>query len=274
MRAFHLEPHCHFATFATAVGDGSLAVSVSFFDFDPTGRFVLDEWMSVLRADRLGAEPLRAMAQLDGWDSPRELHVSATHVGALFRWGPMLVRNDGTHVVPTYGMGRSDLTDHLALWGESDLFWEAQREPTVLLRSANGAPPVVARSVEGGDVRGFASDGRDLAWLEARDFDGIAHYGSVSLWTATYNGLGVGAPRQVAMVQGNEDGAVGGGYYVHVEPGREHEVFAFYRLADSARATFDTGRPAAAVLWVSAEDSVVQAFGETFRIDPRTLTFE
>ncbi len=268
------EPICILGTFATAVGGGSLAVSASFLRFDPTGRFVWDEWMSVLRADRLGAEPLRAMAQLDGWDSPRELRVSATHVGARFRWGPLLVRNDGTHAVPTYGLGMSEQTEHLAIWGENDLFWEAQREPTVLLRSANGAPPVVVRSVEGGDVRGFDSDGTDFAWLEARAWDGVAHYGSVSLWTATYNGLRLASPRQVAVVQGHEDGAVGGGYYVHVEPGAAHSVFAFYRLSDGARATFDTGNAAAAVLWVSAEDSVVQAFGETFRIDPRTLRFE
>ena len=268
------EPRCHFTTFATAVGGGSLAVSVSFWDFDPTGRFVQESWMSVLRAARLGAEPLRALAKLDGWDSPQELRVSATDVGARFRWGPMLVRNDGTHAVPTSGLGMSNETDHLAIWGENDLFWEAQREPTVLLRSADGAPPIVVRAVEGGDVRGFASDGTDFAWLEARAWDGVAHYGSVSLWAATYNGLRLASPRQVAVVQGHEDGAVGGGYYVHVEPGREHDVFAFYRLADGTRATFDSGNPAAAVRWISAEDSVVQAFGETLRIDPRTLLFE
>lgn len=118
-----------------------------------------------------------------------------------------------------------------------------------------------------------------LAWLEGRGYDDATlTYESVSLWTAEYGGAALIAPRRVAVVSGHEAGEVGGGYYVHSEPRPGEPTarqFVFYRLVDGARASVDpTDLPENAVLYVSATDSVLEAYGQLYRIDPRTLTFE
>jgi hypothetical protein len=274
-------PFCRIDT--GGAGAAGFAVAATFYDFDVSGEVIERSWMTVLRADLPDVhDSFRGLYVRDDWGtrSVRRMVVSPTHVGAIFGSRvPVLVGNDGSYVVP--GSGTDDganSIENIAFVGSSDLLWESRRSPDVLVRSANGAAPVLLRAVDGGDVRGFATDGRDLAWLEGLDLDPITRqYGSVSLWTAGHDAAGLVSPRRVADVRGAMGGALGGGYYVHAEVAAgdpEHAVFAFYRLADGARAEFDpVDLPAARVFWVSATDSVVEAFGQRYRVDPRALGF-
>ena len=206
-----------------AVGSGALAVTARFVDFDASGRFVERSWLSVLRHELL-EEPavVRSLVNVDGWGdrTSRRLHVSPTHIGAVFGFSVVtLIGNDGSRILPTYGSTDTSDAHNFEMTGEAELFWEAWREPTVLVRSSNGAPPDVLRAVSGGDLRSFTSDGTDFVWLEARGRDEATRtYASVELWTATYDGTALRAPRRVRTIPSHYDGGVGGGYYVHPEP--------------------------------------------------------
>lgn len=277
----HDTPSCEIDT--GGAGAGSFAVAVSFADYDVTGDVLDRSWMILLRAEAPGAHSsVRGLYLREDWGSRfvRRVVVSPTHVGAIFGSRvPVLVGNDGSYVVPGSGTddGASSI-ESLTFLGSSDLLWESRRDPDVLVRSRGGTAPAVLRAVDGGDVRGFATDGRDLAWLEGLDVDPITReYANVSLWTAGYDATGLVSPRRVADVRGATGGALGGGYYAHAEvdvTDPTHAIFAFYRLSDGARATFDPGDlPAARVFWLSATDSVVEALGQRYRIDPRALSF-
>lgn len=264
-----------------AVGSGALAVTARFVDFDASGRFVERSWLSVLRHELVDATTsVRALVHRDGLELlASHMAVSPTHVGLLFENAvPALIGNDGTYVVPTFGTGDALTKTNIEMTGGAELFWEAWREPTVLVRSSNGAPPEVMRAVAGGDLRSFTSDGTDFVWLEARGRDEATRtYASVELWTATYDGTTLHAPRLVRTIPSHYDGTVGGGYYVHPEPNPLDATdadFVFYRLSDGARALVDLPLPANEVLWVSEDDSVLEALGQRYRIDPRSLTFE
>lgn len=274
------EPFC-FAN-AHGVGSGSIGVSARFVDFDAGGRFIERSWMSVLRHE-LAQVPtsVTQLVNLDGWGElqNRSLHLSPSYMGGLFGSSVVtLFGNDGSHVLPTYGSSDTSEATNLEMRGEAELFWEAWRTPTVLVRSSNGAPPEVLRAVTGGDLRSFASDGNEFVWLEARGRDEATRtYASVELWTATYDGTALHAPRRVRTIPSHYDGGVGGGYYVHPEPNPTDPTdadFVFYRLSDGARALVDLPLPANEVLWVSDDDSVLEALGQRYRIDPRALTFE
>jgi len=205
--------------------------------------------------------------------------VSPTHIGAVFGFSVVtLIGNDGSRILPTYGSTDTSDAHNFEMTGEAELFWEAWREPTVLVRSSNGARPEVLRAVDGGDLRSFTSDGTDFVWLEARGRDEATRtYASVELWTATYDGTALRAPRRVRTIPSHYDGGVGGGYYVHPEPNpaepRDAD-FVFYRLSDGARALVDLPLPANEVLWVSEDTAIVEAFGQRYRIDPSALTYE
>lgn len=279
------DPFC--SIYGQGSGGGSLAIEVNFMDYDASGDRLERAWWSVLRAEL--SDPLGSLRELyrneeHGSSFAPRLRVSPTHVGARFGNVPVLVGNDGSYVVPTFGTGDVSETSHLEIFGSADLIWESWRGPTVLVRSGSGAAPTVLRSVEGegvrgSDIRGFSSDGNVLAWLEGRGYDDATlTYESVSLWTAEYGGAELIAPRRVASVSGHASGEVGGGYYVHSEPRSDDasaRYFAFYRLSDGARATVDpSDLQENRVLYVSATDSVVEAYGQLYRIDPLTLNFE
>ncbi len=263
------------------VGVGALAVTAGFVDFDASGRFIERSWLSVLHHELADATTsVRALVHRDDLDLlASRMAVSPTHVGLLFENAvPALVGTDGSYVVPTFGTGDALTKTNLEMTGETELFWEAWRTPTVLVRSSNGAPPDVMRGVAGGDIRSFASDGTDFVWLEARGRDEPTRtYASVELWTATYDGTALHSPRRVRSIPSHYDGGVGGGYYVHPEPNpsdpRDAD-FVFYRLSDGARALVDLPLPANEVLWVSENDVIVEALGQRYRIDPSALTFE
>ena len=263
------------------VGSGALVASVNLYDYDDAGRFVENAWMAVLRHELVDAPTtLRSLVREADFElTSNGIIPTATHVGMLFEYAvSALVGNDGSFTVPTFGTGDALTKTNLEMTGEAELFWEAWREPTVLVRSSNGAPPNVLRAVTGGDIRSFASDGTDFVWLEARGRDEATRtYASVELWTATYDGTALHAPRRVRTIPSHYDGGVGGGYYVHPEPNpadARDADFVFYRLSDGARAVVDLPLAASDVLWVSDDDSVLEAFGQRYRIDPRALTFE
>ncbi len=279
------EPFC--SIYGEGSGGDSLSIEVNFMDYDASGDRLERAWWSVLRAEV--GDPRGSLRELyrneeHGSSFAPRLRVSPTHVGARFGNVPVLIGNDGSYVVPTYGTGDISETSHLEIFGSHDLVWESWRGPTVLVRSGSGAPPTVLRSVEGegvrgSDIRGFSSDGNTLAWIEGRGYDDATlSYESVSLWTAEYGGAALVAPRRVAAVSGHTSGEVGGGYYVHSEarpddPSARH--FVFYRLSDGARATVDpSDLQENRVLYVSATDSVLEAYGQLYRIDPLSLSFE
>jgi hypothetical protein len=279
------EPFC--SIYGQGSSTGSLAVEVNFMDYDASGDRLERAWWTMLRAETFDpAASLRELYRSDvhGGSYASRLRLSPTHVAALFGDVPVLVGNDGSYVVPTYGTGDTSETSQLEIFDSEDLVWASWRGPTVLVRSGRGAPPTVLRSVEGeavrgSDIRGFSSDANVLAWLEGRGYDDeTLTYESVSLWTAEYGGAELIAPRRVAEVGGHASGEVGGGYYVHSEAdpaAPSSRRFVFYRLSDGARATVDpSDLPENRVLYVSATDSILEAYGQLYRIDPLTLTFE
>jgi hypothetical protein len=129
------EPFC--SIYGQGLGNGALAIQVNFFDYDVSGDRLERAWWSVLRAER--SDPNATLRELHRRDvngvtyAPR-LRVSPTHVGALFGSVPILVGNDGSYVVHTFGSGDISERDHLEIFGSNDLVWEAWRGPTVLVR--------------------------------------------------------------------------------------------------------------------------------------------
>ncbi len=280
-------PSCH--VFDAGFGSGSLAMTVTFYDYDETGDVVEREWVSVLRAELVNpSDTLRLVTQQDrGWVMASVMQVSPSHVATLWSWATIRgFGEDGSVLRPTLGLEEfSGSKTNLEILGDSDLLWVQWRTPTVLVGSRSGATPTVLRSVDGGttrgsDIRGFAADGNTLAWLEARNWnDPIRAFEHVELWTGTYEDGGIASPRRVADVSQAGEGDVGAGLYVHPEPLADptDAIFAFYRLSDGARAVVDPDpgpRAANYVLYVSDDMVIVEAFGQKYSIDPRRLVFE
>jgi hypothetical protein len=153
----------------------------------------------------------------------------------------------------------------------------------VLARSVHGAPATVLRSIPGGDIVNFSSDGTTIAWLEGQGYDPTTDtFTSLALWSGTYDGtLHAGFVRNLDAHQlGNP--AAGAGYFVQNEPasaGGGAQVYAIYRLSDGARAAFDPSplginivedRP----MMVTTEEIVFLVHRSIIlRVDARTLTF-
>jgi hypothetical protein len=153
----------------------------------------------------------------------------------------------------------------------------------VLARSVHGATATLLRSVAGGDLVDFASDGHSIAWLEGQGYDAATDtFTSLDLWSATYDGDL--HPSFVRSMNVHRLGtpAVGAGYFVQDEADAtttSTRVFAIYRLSDGARATFDPGTLAFhdatdRALMVTADEIAFRGDGfRILRVDPRTLHF-
>lgn len=151
----------------------------------------------------------------------------------------------------------------------------------VLARSVHGADATWIRTVTGGDILRFGSDGETLAWLEGLGWDATARaYASLSLWSGTYDG-DLHATRVGDFVErGVASSGVGGGYFVVAvdDATSGHNVYAVHRLSDGARAIFDPiaaggTAPAERVAFVAADEMVFDTTGTLWRVDPRILTF-
>lgn len=100
----------------------------------------------------------------------------------------------------------------------------------------------------------------------------------MQLWTSEYAEGEIRGARRVTTVEGHRQGSLGDGYFVHPERDPDdasHALFAIYRVSDGARATANpSSLDANRVLYVSDDTLIVEAFGQIYRIDPRSLTFE
>jgi hypothetical protein len=169
--------------FDVGMGPSSLALTVSFYDFDASGEIVEREWSRVLRAEL--SDPVRTLRVLHeddfGTMTASSMRADATHVAVLYNWGILrLFSDDGTLFEPTRGLAEfSGRATSLQLLADGVLLWEQWQNPTVIARSARGAPADAVRSVDGGetlgsDIRSLAADENTLAWLEARRWDDSA----------------------------------------------------------------------------------------------------
>ncbi len=215
--------------------------------------------------------------------SPERIAVSATTAAAEIHPGGYVVVLEGDTVEPLEPPARevAGTAQNLHVVGRHVL-WEAWGSRIRLLHGAQGESTAVYHARDSGDVRGFATDGRDLAWVEGYDrpctYGCPEPYGRVELWTAHYerdpSDL---APRRVRELSARIAKArVGGGFYGHTDYTDWHRV-VLYRLSDGRRGTWTLPRDSSArgIVWIAETEVAVAAGGGVlYRIDFSAFSWE
>lgn len=272
-------------------GSGSdIGFEVNYSRYDSTGDHVVEAWIRIYRGPydgilptipRLGEHvfaPAIGGGELAGAVRLGPDIASFNYVGTVFA-----VESDGTTSPVSAALAlHAGAPFHVA----NDILFSGTTSTSapfggVLARSIHGADATAIRSVTGGDLGVFGSDGTTLAWEEATGWDSASGtYASRSLWSGTYDGTIHAARVRDMTATGVSDAAVGGGYFVEDEDDAAsgHHVYAIYRLSDGTRAIFDPiaaggSAPAERVAFVAADELVFDTMGVLWRVDPRGLMF-
>jgi hypothetical protein len=255
----------------TPDGDAA-AVVVQFEVHDPPRR----SWTRVHRVVPGPPSGLRVLHERDGSFALQEVTARESAVALVSSYQLITVEEGAVWL-------RAADAPRNARWLGDDLFFVARGLRTSLVCARAGEDPRLVRSLDSppdlqGDVTSFSRDDRTLAWLEGRDDPLLGRRFYLQLWAGTLEGGTIRDPHLVSALPGDDPGAAGEGLFVHSEREGTDEtpVFAFYRLADGARATFapPVGASTFGVVYVSASEVLLGMRGRVVRVDPRALRFE
>ena len=252
-------------------GDAA-AVVVQFEVHEPPRR----SWTRVHRVVPSPPTGLRLLHEREGFFALEEVTASESVIALV-----------SSYQVITVGEGAvwlraADSPRNARLLGD-ELCFLARGPRTSLACARAGEDPRLVRTLDSpadlqGDVTSFSRDDRTLVWLEGRDDPLLGRHFYLQLWAGTLEGGTIRDPHLVSALPGDDPGAAGDGLFVHSEREGTDEtpVFAFYRLADGARATFapPAGASTFGVVYVSATEVLLGMQGRVVRVDPRALRFE
>lgn len=205
---------------------------------------------------------------------PQRLWVSATHVVVQTSLGLTRMSDGSTLGPPVFVTADDGPAQDGFLYADQFSFeaWQPDRV-RLALATYGSSPAEILRAADPGDVRGFGSDGRDMAWLQGYDYDVSLGYARMELWTAPYpTSTAAFTPRFVREIPSILNrAAVGGGWYVKQAIGGGFDAWS---LADGMQRTWtpptgvvEDGGPHYAL----AHEVFVRTNSLPYRIDPSTL---
>ncbi|MCZ7680777.1 MAG: hypothetical protein M5U28_19195 [Sandaracinaceae bacterium] len=155
----------------------------------------------------------------------------------------------------------------------SDVLWEDWADLVRVAHGAPGRPGSLYHRADPADIKGFHTDGVDLAWVQGYDRQPDSSYARLELWTAPYvadpSEL---RPRFVRLLDPTRHpSAFGGGWYVTL-PAAPWRIEAV-RLEDGARRRWVSSIPGALSyppIYVSDHEILLQD-PDLIRLDPHLL---
>lgn len=157
------------------------------------------------------------------------------------------------------------------------VFYEAWNDldETRLAMTGWDLPTRAVVDIDPADVKGFATDGRDMAWLQLYDRDLEGNYGRIELWTMPYsddpNPSASATMIDSAFPLRAGDPLVGGGWYVYV--GLDTTRVVLHPLRSGPRRYFRTpdGANVTGHLYVDETNLFVRSGPDLYWVDPREL---
>lgn len=211
------------------IGDGYAAVMPSFFHGEDRTRDVDYVFHAPIDAIGTTTEPL---AIIRPSVLPQRLAVSSQVIAV---WnGPAIyaIAADGRHGYVSVAL--PGIAQSVTVAGP-DVMWEDWAELVRIAHGAVGRPGTLYHRADPADIKGFHTDGVDLAWVQGYDRQPDGSYARLELWTAPYvadpSEL---RPRLVRLLDPTRHpSAFGGGWYVTM-PGAPWRIEAV-RLEDGTR---------------------------------------
>lgn len=153
--------------------------------------------------------------------------------------------------------------------------WASLDETRLAMTSWEGPTRSVV-DIDPDDVKGFATDGVDLAWLQLYDRDEDGDYARIELWTMPFSEEPDLADARLvdAAFPYRVEALVGGGWYVYYwrEPEEIGRV-VLHPLHGGPQRYFQTpdGANVTALLYVDATNLFVRSGPDLYWVDPREL---
>lgn len=155
----------------------------------------------------------------------------------------------------------------------SDVLWEDWADLVRVAHGAPGRPGSLYHRADPADIKGFHTDGVDLAWVQGYDRQPDSSYARLELWTAPYAADPATLEPRFVRLMGSfrRRAAAGGGWYVVMEP--EPWRIEAIRLSDGTRRRWVSSIPGALSyppIYVSDHEILLQD-PDLIRLDPHLL---
>ncbi|MBX3268698.1 MAG: hypothetical protein KF729_00470 [Sandaracinaceae bacterium] len=196
--------------FDLGVGDGTIAIVPGYFDGTLSGRSIEHVFHGPLAALD---EMVAPVAIVSPGVQPQTVAVSADVIA--FWTGAWAVAVDpATGRVVYLNEPLEGIPQNVTVVGPHVL-WEDWADLVRVAHADLGTAASLFHRADPGDVKGFGTDGVDLAWFEGYDRQPDGHYARLELWTAPYTRDPAAlAPRRVRDMDLRGGSMYGGGWYL------------------------------------------------------------